>query len=157
MRSRMPAHLLRGRIHPSAGHKGSLGQNARGFPSRLVFLPCRRAADIKTSSCTQHPVAGTRREVLAPKGSQPCTSSARPTSVKSLLPIRIADTALRTIPPTRPVPGANLPRLKWVGPHAFKARYGAQLSLDRDSGVWPRPRHDQLMETTAEVAAGVEL
>jgi len=53
--------------------------------------------------------------------------------------------------------GVNLRRLKWVGPHAFKARYGAQLSLDRDSGVWLRPRHDQLMETTTEAAAGVEL
>jgi hypothetical protein len=54
-------------------------------------------------------------------------------------------------------PGVNLQRLKWVGPHALKARYGAQLGLDRDSGVWLRPRHDQLMETTTEAAAGVEL
>ena len=53
--------------------------------------------------------------------------------------------------------GANLRRLKWVGPHAFKARYGAQLDLDRDSGVWLRPRHDQVMETTTEATAGVEL
>ena len=54
-------------------------------------------------------------------------------------------------------PGVNLQRLKWVGPHAFKARYGAQLGLDRDSGAWPRPRHDHLMETTTEAATGVEL
>ena len=54
-------------------------------------------------------------------------------------------------------PAVNLQRLKWVCPHAFKARNGAQLGLDRDSGVWLRPRHDQLMETTAEVATGVEL
>ena len=54
-------------------------------------------------------------------------------------------------------PGGNLQRLEWVGSHAFKARYGAQLGLDRDSGVWLRPRHDQLMETTTEAAAGVEL
>ena len=54
-------------------------------------------------------------------------------------------------------PGVNLQSLKWVGPHAFKARYGAQLDLDRDSGVWLRPRHDHLMETTTEAAAGVEL
>jgi len=53
--------------------------------------------------------------------------------------------------------GVNLQRLKWVGPHVFKARYGARLGLDRDSGVWRRPRHDQLMETTTEAAAGVEL
>jgi len=54
-------------------------------------------------------------------------------------------------------PGVNLPRLRWVGPHTFKARYGARLGLDRDSGVWLRPRHDQVMETTTEAAAGVEL
>jgi len=54
-------------------------------------------------------------------------------------------------------PGVNLRRLKWVGSHALKARYGAQLGLDRDSGVWLRLRHDQLMETTAEAAVGVEL
>ena len=54
-------------------------------------------------------------------------------------------------------PGVNLQRLKWVCPHAFKARYSAQLGLDRDSGVWLGPRHDQLMETTTEAAAGVEL
>ena len=54
-------------------------------------------------------------------------------------------------------PGVNLRRLKWVGPHAFKARHGAQLGLDRDSDVWLRPRHDQLMETTTEAATGVEL
>jgi len=53
--------------------------------------------------------------------------------------------------------GVNLQRLEWVGPHAFKARYGAQLDLDRDSGGWLRPRHDQLMETMTEAAAGVEL
>ena len=54
-------------------------------------------------------------------------------------------------------PGVNLRRLKWVGPHAFKSRHGAQLGLDRDSDVWLRPRHDQLMETMTEAAAGVEL
>ena len=53
--------------------------------------------------------------------------------------------------------GVNPHRLKWVGPHAFKARYGAQFGLDRDSGVWLRPLHYQLMETAAEVATGVEL
>ena len=54
-------------------------------------------------------------------------------------------------------PGVNLRRLEWVGSHVFKVRCGAQLGLDRDSGVWLGPRHDQLMETTADVAAGVEL
>ena len=53
--------------------------------------------------------------------------------------------------------GVNLRRLEWVGPHVFKARHGAQLGLDRDSGVWQGARHDQLMETTTDVAAGVEL
>jgi hypothetical protein len=42
-------------------------------------------------------------------------------------------------------PGVNLQRLEWVGPHVFKARYGAQLGLDHDFGVWQGTRHDQLI------------
>ena len=33
--------------------------------------------------------------------------------------------------------------LDWMGPHAFKARYGVQPGVDRDFGMWWGPRHDQ--------------
>jgi len=33
--------------------------------------------------------------------------------------------------------------LDWMGPRAFKARYGVQPGLDRDFGMWWGPRHDQ--------------
>jgi len=33
--------------------------------------------------------------------------------------------------------------LDWMGPRAFKARYGVQPGVDRDFGRWWGPRHDQ--------------
>ena len=33
--------------------------------------------------------------------------------------------------------------LDWMGPRAFKARYGVQPGVDRDFGMWWGPRHDQ--------------
>ena len=33
--------------------------------------------------------------------------------------------------------------LDWMGPRAFKARYGVQPGVDRDFGMWRGPRHDQ--------------
>src|SRR5665811_1780824 len=33
--------------------------------------------------------------------------------------------------------------LAWMGPRAFKARFGVQLGVDRDFGMWWGPRHDQ--------------
>ena len=33
--------------------------------------------------------------------------------------------------------------LGWMGPRAFKARYGVQPGVDRDFGMWWGPRHDQ--------------
>lgn len=33
--------------------------------------------------------------------------------------------------------------LEWMGPQAFKARYGAQPGSDADFGMWWGPRHDQ--------------
>ena len=37
----------------------------------------------------------------------------------------------------------RLPGLDWMGPHAFKARYGVQPGVDRDFGTWWGPRHNQ--------------
>ena len=33
--------------------------------------------------------------------------------------------------------------LEWMGPRAFKARFGVQPGVDRDFGMWWGPRHDQ--------------
>jgi hypothetical protein len=33
--------------------------------------------------------------------------------------------------------------LDWMGPRAFKARYGVRPGVDRDFGMWWGPRHDQ--------------
>src|SRR5450759_361486 len=33
--------------------------------------------------------------------------------------------------------------LDWMGPRAFKARYGVQPGVDRNFGMWWGPRHDQ--------------
>ena len=40
-------------------------------------------------------------------------------------------------------PEANPRMLDWVGPHAFKARYGVQPGVDCDFEMWWGPRHDQ--------------
>ena len=40
-------------------------------------------------------------------------------------------------------PVARLRRLDWIGPHAFKARYGTQPGVAADFGMWWGPRHDQ--------------
>jgi hypothetical protein len=52
--------------------------------------------------------ADARQERLASKGIQPCTKKTRPTSVKSLLPVPLADTAFRTTPPPRQTPRSGL-------------------------------------------------
>jgi hypothetical protein len=46
-----------------------------------------------------------------------------------------------SIAPRDPVVG--LRRLEWIGPLAFKARYGMQPGVDRDFGTCWGPRHDQ--------------
>jgi hypothetical protein len=40
-----------------------------------------------------------------------------------------------------PVVGVRRP--EWIGPLAFKARYGMQLGVETDFGTWCGPRHDQ--------------
>jgi hypothetical protein len=40
-------------------------------------------------------------------------------------------------------PEVNPRMLDWMGPHAFKARYGVQPGVDRDLEMWWGPRHDQ--------------
>jgi len=40
-------------------------------------------------------------------------------------------------------PEVNPRMLDWMGPHAFKARYGVQPGVDRDFGRWWGSRHDQ--------------
>ena len=50
---------------------------------------------------------------------------------------RIVDTEISAQPEVKPL------RLHWMGPRAFKARYGVQPGVDRDFGMWWGPRHDQ--------------
>jgi len=50
---------------------------------------------------------------------------------------RIVDTEISAHPKVKPL------RLEWMGPRAFKARYGVQPGVDRDFGMWWGPRHDQ--------------
>ena len=50
---------------------------------------------------------------------------------------RIVDTEISAQPEVKPL------RLKWMGPRAFKARYGVQPDVDRDFGMWWGPQHDQ--------------
>jgi hypothetical protein len=50
---------------------------------------------------------------------------------------RILDTEISAQPEVKPL------RLKWMGPRAFKARYGVQPGVDRDFGMGCGPRHDQ--------------
>jgi len=52
---------------------------------------------------------------------------------------RIVDTEISAQPEVKPL------RLHWMGPRAFKARYGVQPGVDRDFGMWWGPRHDQRM------------
>jgi len=40
-------------------------------------------------------------------------------------------------------PPVGLRRLKWMGPHAFEARYGTQPWFERDHGMWWGPRQNQ--------------
>jgi hypothetical protein len=37
----------------------------------------------------------------------------------------------------------GLRRLEWIGPLAFKTRYGVQPGVEADFGTWWGPRHDQ--------------
>jgi len=50
---------------------------------------------------------------------------------------RILDTEISAQPEVKPL------RLRWMGPRAFKARYGVQPGVDRDFGMRCGPRHDQ--------------
>jgi uncharacterized protein YndB with AHSA1/START domain len=50
---------------------------------------------------------------------------------------RILDTEISARPEVKPL------RLKWMGPRAFKARYGVQPGVDREFGMRWGPRHDQ--------------
>jgi len=50
---------------------------------------------------------------------------------------RILDTEISAQPEVKPL------RLRWMGPRAFKARYGVQPGVDRDFGKRCGPRHDQ--------------
>jgi hypothetical protein len=50
---------------------------------------------------------------------------------------RIVDSEISAQPEVKPL------RLHWLGPRAFKARYGVQPGVDRDFGMWWGPRHDQ--------------
>jgi hypothetical protein len=50
---------------------------------------------------------------------------------------RVLDTEISAQPEVKPL------RLGWMGPRAFKARYGVQPGVDRDFGRWCGPRHDQ--------------
>ena len=43
---------------------------------------------------------------------------------------RIVDTEISAQPEVKPL------RLHWMGPRAFKARYGVQPGVDRDFGMW---------------------
>ena len=50
---------------------------------------------------------------------------------------RILDTEISAQAEVKPL------RLEWMGPRAFKARYGVQPGVDRYSGMRCGPRHDQ--------------
>jgi hypothetical protein len=50
---------------------------------------------------------------------------------------RILDIEISAQPEVKPL------RLEWMGPRAFKARYGVQPGVERDFGMRCRPRHDQ--------------
>jgi hypothetical protein len=57
------------------------------------------------------------------------------------MPIPLARFPVDSIASRDPVVGFRRP--EWIGPLAFKARYGMQLGVEADFGTWWGPRHNQ--------------